>query len=169
MRREKLEAILDQLFGRQLASPKFLERCVQTVADRCSATTSSGQIQRLTNAVNALRRQRKRVIESYIEGVIERAERDTRLTVIDGDIKRTQDELMQQDVPAGFDVRLLVNYFASLGEWEYWSLEDKRRVLCTLVPDIRVANYQVQSIGLPAALFSNEDTRMDRDSWRRPA
>ena len=53
----------------------------------------------------------------------------------------------------------LVEIFAPLGEWEYWSRDQKRSVLSALVPDIRVADYEVESLGLNPSLFSNEDTR----------
>jgi hypothetical protein len=77
---------------------------------------------------------------------------------------------MQQELSdTPIDTRTLVDYFAPLGEWEYWSRENKRLVLSTLVPDIRVANYQIQSLALPAALFGNEVTRGGRGSWLRPA
>ena len=170
MKREKLEQILDQLFGSQLMDPAFLERCVQTAVSQRSASRSAHQIQRLTAAVHALRKKRERLIESYVDGVIERSQRDSRLRTIDDDIQRAQDELMQLDGASALpEVRVLVDYFAALAEWEYWALEDKRRVLSTLVPNIRVADYQVESIGLQPAPFSYEDTRTDRDSSQPPA
>ena len=165
MRRDRLEAILDQLFGMRLLDPEFISRCVQTVVDRRSANNAAGQIQRLTAQIHTLRRKRERVIETFLEGIINTADRDARLKAIDSDIQRSQDKLMQQEDPSGIlDARVLVDYFAPLGEWEYWSPEDKRRMLSTLVPNIRVADYRVESLGLPAGLFVNKDTHRDTGS-----
>ena len=58
------------------------------------------------------------------------------------------------------DVDQLVEIFAPLGEWETWNRDQKRQVLATLAPEIRVANYNVECLGLNPALFSNSDTRM---------
>jgi hypothetical protein len=170
MDRKKLEDILDRLFGARLPDPLFLEKCVRVFEGHRSANSSSEEIQRLTNAVTLLRKKRERVIESYLEGVIQRSERDQRLEVIDGDIQRSQDRLLEQEIPADrIATSTLLEYFAPLWEWEYWSREDKRLVLSTLVPDIRVADYRVESIGLPAKFFSNDDTPRGTDSWRQRA
>ena len=53
----------------------------------------------------------------------------------------------------------LIEAFAPLAEWEFWNRDQKRIVLATLTPDIRVADYKVESLGLNPAFFSNEDTR----------
>jgi site-specific DNA recombinase len=170
MAREKLETILDQLFGRRIVDPAFLERCVQAFEDRHTATSSNGQVLRLTETICTLRKRRERVIETYFDGVIERSERDSLIQLIDADIHRAHDQLMQQELShKPIDTRTLVDYFAPLGEWEYWSRENKRLFLSTLVPDIRVANYEIQSLGLPATLFSNEVTPGGKDSSQRRA
>jgi hypothetical protein len=64
---------------------------------------------------------------------------------------------------------MLIETLAPLAEWEYWTRDQKRQVLSTLVPDIRVADYKVESLGLNSGLFSNEDTHKGKGSWRRPA
>jgi hypothetical protein len=67
------------------------------------------------------------------------------------------------------DVGLLSEALAPLAEWCYWSRDQKRKLLATLVPDIRVADYEIESLGLSPAIFSNENTRMGKDSSRQPA
>jgi hypothetical protein len=44
----------------------------------------------------------------------------------------------------------------------------KRAVLAALAPEIRVANYEVESLGLNPELFSNEHTRTGTDSSQPP-
>ena len=67
------------------------------------------------------------------------------------------------------DLRALAATLAPLAEWRYWNREQKRTLLAALVPDVRVADYQIESLGLNPAIFSNENTRRGRDSWRRRA
>jgi hypothetical protein len=48
---------------------------------------------------------------------------------------------------------------SGITEWRYWSREQKRNLLAALVPNIRVADYEIDSLGLNPAIFSNEVTR----------
>ena len=56
-----------------------------------------------------------------------------------------------------------------LAEWKFWDREQKRSLLAALVPDIRVADYRIESLGLDPGIFSNEDTRTGMDSSPQPA
>lgn len=169
MRREKLEAVLDNLFATRLTSPRFLERCVEEVRQHAEQRGSARRIQKLTADINALRSKRGRVVDSFVDGTIGREERDRRLTAIDQDIRVAEDILMREAPTPALDTTKLVEAFAALGEWEYWTRNQKQAVLSTLVPDIRVADYRVESLGLNQSMFSTNDTRMGRGSWRRPA
>jgi site-specific DNA recombinase len=169
MRREKLEAVLDNLFATCLTNPRFLERCVEEVRQRAEQRGSARRIQKLTADINALRSKRGRVVDSFVDGTIGREERDRRLTAIDQDIRVAEDILMREAPTPALDTPKLVGAFAALGEWEYWTRNQKQVVLSTLVPDIRVADYRVESLGLNQSMFSTNDTRMGRGSWRRPA
>ena len=95
-----------------------------------------------------LHRKRERVIDSFVESVIESWERDKRLTAIDEGIRAAQDALAREAGHAPLDAAKLIEAFAPLGEWEYWTRDQKRQILSTLVPDIRVANYEIESLGL---------------------
>ena len=76
---------------------------------------------------------------------------------------------MREAPTPALDTAKLIEAFAPLGEWEYWTRDQKRSVLSALVPDIRVADYRVESLGLNPIFFSNENTRTGRDSSRQPA
>ena len=88
---------------------------------------------------------------------------------MDRDIQTAQGILIRSSPAAPVDLSLLIEAFSPLLEWGLWSRDQKRSVLAALVPDIRVADYQIAALGLNPALFSNDDTRRDRDSWPRPA
>jgi hypothetical protein len=169
MAREKLEARLDALFASSLSSPMFLEQCVEGLRARHERSDARLHSQQLTSEISSLREKRNRVVDGFVEGVIDREERNRRLAAIEHDIEAASNILMRETLPLTVDIPALVGALAPLVEWEHWSRDQKRSVLAALVPDIRVANYKVESIGLPAGIFSHESTQTDRDSWPRRA
>ena len=169
MGREKLEAILDGLFSRYLSTPTFLDRCIGELTSRPTRDDSVTRAQRLTSQIANLGQKRARIIDSFLDGVLSREERDQRLAAIERDIQLAQDMLMQEGPSASLDLRVLKDVLAPLSEWDFWDREQKRNLLAALVPDIRVADYKVESLGLNPTIFSNEDTHRGRGSWRRPA
>jgi hypothetical protein len=169
MGRERLEGILDALFANQLSNRSFLLHCVDNLRQRSAQQNAEGEIKKLTSEVNKLRRKRERVVDSYIEGAIENRERDKRLVTIDDNIRVCEEVLAQKAENVLPDTEKLIEAFAPLAEWEYWTREQKRRVLSTLIPDIRVADYEVDSLGLNTSVFCSEDTRKGRDSSPPPA
>jgi site-specific DNA recombinase len=169
MGREELEAKLDILFAEGLTNPRFLEECIAILRGRQTQNESVARVQRLTAEMSQLRGKRTRVVDAFMEGVIERDERDSRLAIIDRDAQATQDLLMRETPATSFKLTTVVEAFAPLAEWKYWTRDQKRSILETLVPDIRVADYRIETIGLSPSIFSNENTRADGGSWRLPA
>ena len=169
MGREKLEAILDGLFSQCLVTPAFLERCIDEMTGRPENDHSVVRVERLTSEIGSLRQKRGRVIDSLIDGVLSREESHQRLAAIDRDIQMAQGMLMQESPSASLGLGVLTEALAPLAEWAFWDREQKRSLLAALVPDIRVADYKVESLGLNPAIFSNEDSHRGRGSWRRPA
>lgn len=169
MSRDRLEAVLDSLFASRLASPVFLGRCVEEVKKRSAHGDSARRIQQLTTEIKSLRMKRERVIDSYVAAAIGAEDRDRRVKAIDHDLREAEDVLMRQDPAPSLDTAKLIDAFAPLGEWEYWTRDQKRSVLSALVPDIRVADYEVESLGLNPSVFSNNDTRTGKGSWPPPA
>ena len=159
MAREKLETMLDALFADQLTDRQFIERCVEELEGRERQSNSVARIQRLNAQMSDLRERRTRLIDAFLEGMINRGERDVRLAAIDGDMQTAQHVLMCTAATQLVDIKSMLEAFAPLVEWEYWTRDQKRSVLATLTPDIRVADYQVATLGLNPAIFSNENTR----------
>ncbi|HXJ03667.1 MAG TPA: recombinase family protein [Candidatus Acidoferrum sp.] len=169
MAREKLELILDDLFSVSLTKASFLEGCIAELVRRSETDDSHVRVERLTSEITNLQRKRDRILDSFVDGVLSREERDDRLRVIKRDIQIAQEMLMQERPPVHLDVRLLTEALSPLAEWHYWSRDQKRNLLAALVPDIRVANYEVESLGLNPLIFSHEVTRTGKDSWLPPA
>jgi len=165
MGREKLEGLLDTIFSGKLTNPEFIENCLLELQQRTERQSSATSIQKLGAEVDLLRSRRSRVIDSFVDGMIEREERDRRLAACDRDIQLVEQALLREAPTNPLDPQVLIETFAALAEWEHWTRDQKRLVLATLVPDIRVADYKVESLGLNPAIFSNESTRPGRDSW----
>jgi DNA invertase Pin-like site-specific DNA recombinase len=159
MAREKLESALDALFASSLSSPAFLEQCIGVLKSRYEHNETQIRAQRLTAEINALREKRARVIDGFVEGVISRDERDRRLVAMDHDMEVASSMLMREASLPTLDVGTLTDAFAPLVEWEHWTRDQKRSVLAALIPDIRVADYRIESIGIQAGVFSNESSR----------
>lgn len=169
MGRERLETVLDALFSRSLSTPAFLERCIGELMCRPENNVSVARVQRLTSEIAHSREKRGRVINSFLDGVLTREERDQRLAVIDRSTQVAQGMLLQERPSTSLDLGVLTEMLAPLAEWDFWDRKQKRSLLAALVPDIRVADYKVASLGLNPTIFSNEDGRMDKDSWLPPA
>jgi hypothetical protein len=169
MGREKLEAVLDHLFADQLTDARFISQCVETLAARNQQDDSAVRIQRLTAEIKTLREKRSRVVDGFIEGILSREERDLRLATIDHELQVSQQILIRETPPDCLSTKALVDALAPLAEWTYWTRDQKRSVLSALIPDIRVADYRVESLGLKLLPVSIQNTRMDTGSWRPPA
>jgi DNA invertase Pin-like site-specific DNA recombinase len=169
MRREGLEEVLDELFAEQLTRPGFIESCVGSLRQGSKQKSPRPDVARLTAEIRALERKRERVIDSFVDGTITQAERDLRLKSIDGGIGIARASKAQQGTDMALDTGRLIDALAPLIEWPYWTRDQKRSVLSALVPDIRVAHYKVESLGLNPTLFSHQDSHGDMGSSLQPA
>jgi DNA invertase Pin-like site-specific DNA recombinase len=169
MGRERLEASLDGLFSERLMSTSFLTRCIGELVSRAGSKDSAVRVQRLTSGIAKSRQKRERIIDSFLDGVLSREARDQRLAVIDREIQVAEEVLAREKPSVLVDLALLTQALGPLAEWKFWDREQKRSLLAALVPDIRVADYRIESLGLDPGIFSNEDTRTGMDSSPQPA
>jgi len=169
MARDKLEAQLDSLFATCLTAVPFLRDCVQIARARAKRNDSFVRMEMLTRDVMNLKAKRSRVVDSFVEGIISRQERDRRLAALDSNLDVARGLLMREQPSRQMELPALIEAFSALVEWEHWNRDQKRSVLAALVPDIRVANYAVESLGINPAIFSNQNTRMDTGSLPPPA
>jgi hypothetical protein len=71
----------------------------------------------------------------------------------------TAEAILDRESPAVcLETQTLVEAFAPLVEWKHWNRDQKRAVLASMIPDILVAKYKIESLGLSPAIFSNKDT-----------
>jgi DNA invertase Pin-like site-specific DNA recombinase len=170
MRRDTLDPGIDSLFAKQLTDPAFLSELAAGVARRQEDSGDSARAARIEDEIVRLGAKRGRVLESYFEGVIDRAERDSRLEAIDRDLERAR-EMLERDRPrAGLDAESLASFFSPFFEWEFLQRDDKRRVLSTVVPEIHVADHRVDGISITFPLDrSINESHKGKDSSRRRA
>jgi len=170
MRRQELEERLDTLFAARLTDAGFLGAIMDEQQRRSADTVSQSRVQRLQNDISSLRAKRQRVLDTFIEGLILRDERDARLAAIDRDAEIAEGLLMREIPAAGPSAADLADVFQPFNEWSFLNRAQKRRLLSSLVPEIRVADYTIEGFMLlqPSA-DCNRVSHMGMGSWPLPA
>lgn len=165
MRREVLEQKLDHLFSRQLTEVRFLRNLSSCWEAAANVNEQRARTARMRAELESLSEKRQRVLDSYFEGVINREERDQRLSAIDRDQNFYRELLLRAMPAAGVTAEDLARAFAPFFEWEFLGRSDKRRLLSVIVPEIHVANYKLAGISvLTDPMRRNEVSHTDRDS-----
>jgi DNA invertase Pin-like site-specific DNA recombinase len=169
MRREKLEPILDSLLARRLTDRSFLDGLAETWASEQVQKGSRSDAQHLQAQLSAIQAKRERVVDAFIEGVIDRDTRDERLETLDRDLQFYRDLLMRQAPAHQLTAEQLARVFEPFTEWEFLGRDDKRQLLTVTMPEISVSDYQIVGIKLLPSAFGTEVSHTDRDSWPPPA
>ncbi len=148
MRREILEQKLDRLFSIQLTEIRFLRNLASCWEAAMNVNEQRTRTARMQSELECLSEKRQRVLDSYFEGVINRDERDQRLSAIERDQNFYRDLLLREMPAAGVTAEDLARAFAPFFEWEFLGRSDKRRLLSIIVPEIHVANYKLAGISV---------------------
>jgi DNA invertase Pin-like site-specific DNA recombinase len=148
MQRDRLESALDGLFGARLTSREFLSRLTVAMEQKDPGEIR-WRIQRLEHEIGRLRQKRERVIDSFLEGLLTREERNARFAALDKQTKAAEETLMRETPPGPASARELASALSPLFDWPVLDRESKRRILAAMVAEIRVSNYVVS--GLTAA------------------
>lgn len=148
MRRDRLEPEIDSLMSKRLTDRGFLTELTQELEHSAKRTTTVIRVDKLQAEIESLKKKRARVLDTYFEGVIEMQERDGKLTEIDLQIRANADLIMRERPPVDVSFETLVDTFSAFVSWEFLKRDDKRKLLATVVPDVRVADYQVHGLYL---------------------
>jgi len=146
MRRDRLDSQLDSMFARDFTDREFLIQIVEKWSHKENRQDDTGR-QRLEAQYGTLQGKRQRILDAFFEGVIDRPERDRRLTQIDSSLATVADLLMQEQ-PAPVEPDTLKKILRVFVGWERLKPDQKRRILPTVVPEIKVANYRVEGVWL---------------------
>lgn len=160
MLRKKLEPRIDHLLGEKLREPAFLTQVVDEFNSRTRDAANRPGVERsaIQKKLAALGSKRKRILEAFFEGVIEKDERDSRITEVDAEMETFQ-QILLDSTPAVKDVSTakLEQILEPFGEWEFLCREDKRTLLADICPEIEVDKYNITSINVN--ITCNEDSR----------
>jgi DNA invertase Pin-like site-specific DNA recombinase len=151
MLRKKLEPKIDHLLGAKLREPSFLGSVLDAYNENQARVSRTPVIERtaLASRVEALRDRKHRVLDAFIDGVIDKNERDARLADIGRESAAYQNILNDiASPPASLTVQDLAACLEPLAEWEYLDRHDKRALLTLICPQISVSRYTVKAIGL---------------------
>lgn len=153
MGRERLEEKLDGMFAEKFTDRAFITDLLRDVEAKSEAAHARERIVRLELEIRKLREKRSRILDSYFEGLLSRAERDGRLSDVDTRLHAAEEKLLREAPVPQINARSLMSAFAPLFDWQFLNRESKRRLLAVTVPEIHVANYQVRGVSVTSPSF----------------
>ncbi|MDR3724097.1 MAG: recombinase family protein [Terracidiphilus sp.] len=142
---EKLEKAIDDVLGREVTSEEFARELATRIESNPSDDRSEERLAQIERDITMTSKRRDRVVESYIDGVLTKDDRDAKLKLLDADLKRMRNEIERvrhQQVPTLTEEQIAMA-FQTFAEWEFLSREDRRKILAVTVPRIQVHNYSV--------------------------
>jgi len=165
MGRDRLEQKLDGMFAEKFTDRTFITDLLRDVEAKSETTNARERIARLELEIRKLREKRTRVLDSFFEGLLSRAERDQRLADVDTRMRATEEALLREAPVPRVTARSLMTAFAPLFDWQYLNRESKRRILAVTVPEIHVANYSVRGVSVTSpSFFSDNESRIHAGS-----
>jgi len=170
MRRDSLEPQLDALFTDRLTDPALLRELVWEHERRTGDPVSATALARVETEISTLGAKRERVLSAFFDGVIEGAERDSRLAIIEAELKVNRGLLTKHTPAPPVSTEVLDSICWTFHDWEFLGMEDKRRILATTAANVEVANNSIHGvyINIPGSRH-DEMSRMDKDSSPPPA
>lgn len=166
MRRERLEETIDRLFSDRLTDRAFVDGLIAEYVRRCNSNDCEVQVHHVQQKHKELGFKRQRVLDTYFENVIDRAERDRRLGAIDSDLNFCEDLLAKASSSSPrLSAEDLAQILEPFQEWEFLTRTDKRQLLQAVVPEIHIRDHEVVGLSLMPEFHHNEMTHRGRDSW----
>lgn len=142
MRRDRLDPMLDKLFAKGLTHPRFLQKIVKAMKQK----EPTGNRERTAEQIKTLEAKRQRVLNAFYDGVIDVAERESKLAEIAKN-RRVLIGMAERERPVPqVTVEALAEVFAPFMEFDLMGRNDKRQLLNTITPSIVAANYRVSGL-----------------------
>ena len=163
MRRDILDKALDSMIANQFTDRDFLYNLVKACMDKGARVDEdmSRARARLGFQQNSLRVKRQRVVDSFIDGVIDRLERDKRLSVIDSELSKVSGTLLREP-PRPITAESIAIALEPFLGWATLGREEKRRILRATGTEIKVADYRIEDLSVIPR--SNILSPTDKDS-----
>jgi len=138
MRRDVLDPQMDRMFAKTLQSVTFLRSLSR-------GRKHTGNPENLNRQIEILDAKKNRVLETYFDGVIDKAKRDQECAAIERE-RQVYLDLMSREEPVRHNPNQLALQFKVFRQFDLLTREDKRRILSTITARIVVANYQVEGM-----------------------
>jgi DNA invertase Pin-like site-specific DNA recombinase len=156
MLRRKLEPKIDTLIGEKLQDSAFLAQVLRDYgellvsASRDESRTVDGPA--VLRKLEDLRAKKERVVDAFIDGVIDRVQRDEKVQHVDREIDLYSGLLtaaLKSSEPSSvLSVEAMLQAIEPLADWEFLGRDDRRSLLRQLCPEISVYRYTVKSLTL---------------------
>jgi hypothetical protein len=149
MLRWKLEPKIDHVLSDMLCRKEFLESIVNAHNEETRQDTKAADQVTLNAQIASLKEKRRRVLDTFYEGLINKQERNARVEELEKEIAAYQKILLGSASSAEKERDLSVNDLLAIvepfAEWAFLSRDEKRKLLGFLCPDISVFSYEIKS------------------------
>ncbi len=148
MRRDILDPLIDSLLATELTDIDFLNQIESRWQAQANRNDDASRLQRLEAQLGGLQAKRGRILDAYVDGALERGERDRRLAEISTEMTRISDLILRSETRPVMTARDLADIFQVFEGYQFLEREHKRRLLSVTVPEIKVANYRIEGLYL---------------------
>jgi Recombinase zinc beta ribbon domain len=160
-----IEPKIEELLSVRLQDHDFLAEIAEAYLDRQSEKMLAGvsdptAIQRQMENLTA---KRKRILEAFFDGTIDRGQRDEQLGRVDAELKVYQGMVMKSPVAEPFaSVGELANVFSAFAEMPFLQRDDKRSLLRGLGVEVSLSGYKICTLAMRnvGGLGCNTDNRL---------
>ncbi|MBN1570699.1 MAG: recombinase family protein [Acidobacteria bacterium] len=155
MRRDPLEAKISAILSKRIIDPQFLLPIVSDYLAHRDSYYRSGAIgDALGKRSEFLQKKRQRILETYIDGLMAKDERDAALQKVDVELNRITGMQPATEQPT-IKAEDVIRAVSVLAEYPFFSRDDKRVLLKDLVPEISV--YRGDIKGLILSVTADRD------------
>jgi len=157
MRKVQLEEKLDDIFENRFTDKHFLTDLAEGQLSATVEEERTMKVEKARSEIERLSKKRGRILDSYFEGILNRDERDQKLHEIDRDVAVYEQWLSEEAPLRSVSPEVLSEVFSVFSEWKLLDRDDKRKLLSCLVPEIRVANYEIYGVSLMSAALRGDE------------
>lgn len=163
---KKIEPKVEELLSNRLQDSQFLESVARQYLQNCPNTAAEDlaavDLQQVEAQMQVLSKKRQRVLETYYDGVINRLERDQRVSRIEAEIRSYQ--TLKTNGPATkppvISLDMLLELLSVFADWPTLGRDDKRLVLRSLDVQIYIEGYVIRQLTLGKSLNSNNGNHL---------
>jgi DNA invertase Pin-like site-specific DNA recombinase len=171
MGRARVESLLDTLFSERLTNQDLLRQIVDEYLKRSNSATREAEVERSERTQKSLAAKRKRLLDAYLENLLNRSELSQRLEELQVQ-ERLCDEKIRSILSIACPVSAgeLAQILEPLVSWKFLSRVEKRQILHTIIPEIYLENFAITKLALHVEAPDHiELNHMDTGSWPPPA